>query len=51
MAALLQYVLAMKLGMFPVAQWESWGHTVLPAIAVALDADGVYRPFDAFEHA
>ncbi|MED1034515.1 ABC transporter permease [Bacillus licheniformis] len=34
-AALLQYVLAMKLGMFPVAQWESWGHTVLPAIAVA----------------
>ncbi|KAA6453308.1 ABC transporter permease [Bacillus swezeyi] len=35
MAALLQYVLAMKLGLFPVAQWESWGHTVLPAIAVA----------------
>ncbi|AWD65647.1 MULTISPECIES: ABC transporter permease [Priestia] len=35
MAAVLQYVLAMKLQIFPVARWESWAHTVLPALALA----------------
>ncbi|MFC3884394.1 ABC transporter permease [Bacillus songklensis] len=35
MAAALQYFLAMKLGLFPVARWESWAHTVLPALALA----------------
>ncbi|MCL6585260.1 MAG: ABC transporter permease [Anoxybacillus sp.] len=35
MASLLQYVLAIKLGMFPVARWESLQHTVLPALALA----------------
>lgn len=35
MASLLQYVLAIKLGLFPVARWESLQHTVLPALALA----------------
>jgi oligopeptide transport system permease protein len=35
MATVLQYFLAMKLGMFPVARWESWAHTFLPALALA----------------
>jgi oligopeptide transport system permease protein len=35
MATLLQYTLAMKLDLFPVARWESWAHTVLPALALA----------------
>ncbi|MBB6176738.1 oligopeptide transport system permease protein [Anoxybacillus tengchongensis] len=35
MASLLQYVLAIKLGVFPVARWESFMHTILPAIALA----------------
>ncbi|MBM7702567.1 ABC transporter permease [Metabacillus iocasae] len=35
MATVLQYFLAIKLGLFPVARWESWAHTVLPALALA----------------
>jgi oligopeptide transport system permease protein len=35
MASALQYVLAIKLGWFPVARWESLQHTVLPALALA----------------
>ncbi|WAA11865.1 ABC transporter permease [Fervidibacillus halotolerans] len=35
-AALLQYVFAMKLDWFPVATWESFRHTILPAVALAL---------------
>lgn len=35
MATVLQYFLAMKLGIFPVARWESWAHTFLPALALA----------------
>lgn len=35
MAAALQYIFAMKLGLFPVAQWESWAHTFLPTLALA----------------
>ncbi len=35
MATALQYFLAMKLGIFPVARWESWAHTFLPALALA----------------
>lgn len=35
MATVLQYFLAIKLGYFPVARWESFMHTVLPALALA----------------
>jgi oligopeptide transport system permease protein len=35
MATVLQYFLAIKLGLFPVARWETFMHTVLPALALA----------------
>lgn len=35
LATFLQYFLSMKLQIFPVARWESFMHTVLPAIALA----------------
>nr|WP_221452333.1 ABC transporter permease [Bacillus benzoevorans] len=35
LAALLQYFFAIKMGIFPVALWESPMHTVLPALALA----------------
>lgn len=35
MATILQYVLAMKIEAFPVARFETFAHTVLPAIALA----------------
>ena len=35
MATVLQYFLAIKLQIFPVARWESPMHTVLPAFAFA----------------
>jgi oligopeptide transport system permease protein len=35
LATLLQYFLAIKLGMFPVALWESWKHSILPALALS----------------
>jgi oligopeptide transport system permease protein len=35
MASLLQYFLAIKLGWFPVARWESFMHSILPALALA----------------
>jgi oligopeptide transport system permease protein len=35
MASFLQYSLAIELGLFPVARWETFMHTVLPAIALA----------------
>ncbi|AQX55808.1 ABC transporter permease [Priestia flexa] len=35
MATALQYIFAMKLELFPVARWESWAHTFLPALALA----------------
>ncbi|WP_027408925.1 ABC transporter permease [Anoxybacteroides tepidamans] len=35
MASALQYFLAIKLELFPVARWESLQHTVLPALALA----------------
>ena len=35
LATLLQYFLAIKMGVFPVALWESPMHTVLPALALA----------------
>jgi oligopeptide transport system permease protein len=34
-AALLQYVLAIKLNLFPIARWESMWHVVLPALSLA----------------
>lgn len=34
-ATLLQYALALKLGLFPIALWGTFSHTVLPAIALA----------------
>jgi oligopeptide transport system permease protein len=35
MATALQYFLAIKLGIFPVARWETFMHTILPALALA----------------
>ncbi|SFA78618.1 MULTISPECIES: ABC transporter permease [unclassified Bacillus (in: firmicutes)] len=35
MATVLQYILAIKLGIFPVARWESFAHSILPALALA----------------
>lgn len=35
MATALQYFLAIKLGLFPVARWETFMHSVLPALALA----------------
>ncbi|GAA0315966.1 oligopeptide ABC transporter permease OppB [Bacillus carboniphilus] len=35
LAAGLQYYFAFKLGWFPIARWESFMHTILPAIALA----------------
>jgi oligopeptide transport system permease protein len=35
MATILQYVFAIKLGIFPVARWESFMHSILPAVALA----------------
>ncbi len=35
MATFLQYFLAIKMGLFPVARWETFMHTILPAIALA----------------
>lgn len=35
MATVLQYFLAIKLGIFPVARWESFMHSILPALALA----------------
>ncbi len=36
LASLLQYVFAIKLGIFPVARWTSFAHTVLPTITLAI---------------
>lgn len=35
MASFLQYTLAIELGLFPVARWETFMHTILPALALA----------------
>ncbi|WP_100330584.1 ABC transporter permease [Bacillus xiapuensis] len=35
MAAVLQYVFAIKLQALPVARWDSFAHTILPALALA----------------
>lgn len=34
MATFLQYFLSIKMGLFPVARWETFMHTVLPALAL-----------------
>jgi oligopeptide transport system permease protein len=34
-AALLQYILGLKLGWFPVAQWKSFSHTILPTLTLS----------------
>lgn len=36
LATVLQYVFALKLGWFPVARFESFSHSILPAIALSL---------------
>jgi oligopeptide transport system permease protein len=36
LASLLQYVFAIKLGWFPVAQWKSFSYTILPTITLAI---------------
>lgn len=35
LAAGLQYILAFKMGLFPIARWESFSSTILPAFALA----------------
>ncbi|MEI6242199.1 MAG: ABC transporter permease [Chlamydiota bacterium] len=35
LATLLQYLFALKLGLFPIARWGTFLHTVLPAFALA----------------
>lgn len=35
LATLLQYFLAMKLGLFPIARWETFMSTILPVIALS----------------
>ncbi len=35
MASVLQYYFAIKLGLLPVARWETFAHTILPALALA----------------
>lgn len=34
-ATLLQFFLAMKLSVLPIARWESFSHTILPALSIA----------------
>lgn len=36
MAAVLQYIFAIKLQWFPIATWGSFKHTILPALALAM---------------
>ena len=36
LASLLQYVFAIRLGIFPVALWSSFRHTILPTITLAI---------------
>lgn len=36
LAVLLQYVLGSKLGLFPIARWGTFSHTILPVIALSL---------------
>lgn len=35
-ATLLQYTLAIKLGFFPIARWESFSHLILPALSLSV---------------
>ncbi|WP_442599182.1 ABC transporter permease [Neobacillus sp. D3-1R] len=35
MASFLQYIFAIKLGLLPVARWDSFAHTILPSLALA----------------
>lgn len=35
LAPLAQYVLGLRLGLFPIAFWESWWHSVLPSLVLA----------------
>lgn len=36
LASLLQYVFAIQLGWFPVAQWKSFAYTILPTLTLAI---------------
>jgi oligopeptide transport system permease protein len=38
LAALLQYVFAIKTGLLPVAQWKSFRHTILPTLTLAFSS-------------
>jgi oligopeptide transport system permease protein len=35
LGSLLQYCLGLKLGFFPIARWESFAHSILPALSLA----------------
>ena len=41
LASLLQYVFAIKLGIFPVARWTTFAHTILPTITLAIGSIAV----------
>jgi oligopeptide transport system permease protein len=36
LGSLLQYVFAIKLGLFPIARWQNWASTILPSITLAI---------------
>jgi oligopeptide transport system permease protein len=48
-AGFLQYVFAVKLGMFPVALWGEFEHTILPTIALAISPLAVAARFTRTE--
>ena len=41
LASLLQYVFAIQLGIFPVARWQSFAHTILPTITLSIGSIAV----------
>jgi len=49
MAAVLQYIFAIKLQWFPIATWGSFKHTILPALALAM-MPLAYIAFDQVDH-
>lgn len=44
-AALLQYYVGLKWGIFPVAFWESWSSSVLPSIALSFSVTAMIARF------
>ncbi len=49
LAPLLQYWLAFKLGLFPIAFFESWWHSVLPSLVLAIAVGAVVATYTRTE--